>query len=555
MNPAFIVWRTKALITTNYVRNWRRESKLKIIVIAVFATGLWVTMGVGAYLGLAYIESFGSIGAMVLAQIFALMAFASFFMLAFSNLVIGFATLYTSDEATFLLTMPMRSSDLFAARFAECVVFSSWAVMFLGAPFLLSYGLVAKAPWQFYGMAALFAVPFILIPALAGCVAAVLLARLFPRLKLRLIVVLAGVAVAALLVYLRRHFDIGRLTDQELISTLDAVTSTQSPLLPSYWVAHGMLAAVNGAWQESVYWLALLVSNLLMLWIATLKLVDLFYFRGYSLLKSKAHSGGARSVDILGRIDPLVAWMSPRFRALVLKDIRLFWRDATQWSQFALFFGLMALYIANIRSTSSFIDMPNWRNAVSWLNFGAAALILATLTTRFVFPLISLEGRRFWIVGLAPVTVRFIIWQKFAMSCATSMIFTLAVIVMSNVKLDVSPLVMTLSCGTMVIMNFALNGLAVGLGATYPNFREDNPGRIVSGLGGTLTFVLSSGYLILTVLPQALIVMLHDAGLIGSSVRYRCLLGGAIAFTIALSAAATFVPMHIGRKSLESMEF
>jgi ABC-2 type transport system permease protein len=35
------------------------------------------------------------------------------------------------------------------------------------------------------------------------------------------------------------------------------------------------------------------------------------------------------------------------------------------------------------------------------LNLGAAMLILASLTTRFIYPLIILEGRRFWILGLS----------------------------------------------------------------------------------------------------------------------------------------------------------
>ena len=38
--------------------------------------------------------------------------------------------------------------------------------------------------------------------------------------------------------------------------------------------------------------------------------------------------------------------------------------------------------------------------------------------------------------------------------------------------------------------------LAVGLGAVYPNFREDNPSKIVSGFGGTLCLVLSFLYII-----------------------------------------------------------
>ena len=46
------------------------------------------------------------------------------------------------------------------------------------------------------------------------------------------------------------------------------------------------------------------------------------------------------------------------------------------------------------------------------------------------------------------------------------------------------------------VMAFTLNALALGLGALYPNFREDNPSKIVSGFGGTLCLVLSFLYIV-----------------------------------------------------------
>ena len=48
----------------------------------------------------------------------------------------------------------------------------------------------------------------------------------------------------------------------------------------------------------------------------------------------------------------------------------------------------------------------------------------------------------------------------------------------------------------VTVMTFALNGLAVGLGVLFPNVKETNPNKIVSGFGGTLCFVLSSVYII-----------------------------------------------------------
>ena len=49
---------------------------------------------------------------------------------------------------------------------------------------------------------------------------------------------------------------------------------------------------------------------------------------------------------------------------------------------------------------------------------------------------------------------------------------------------------------TVGVMSFTLNALAVGLGAVYPNFREENPSKIVSGFGGTLCLVLSFLYIV-----------------------------------------------------------
>ena len=50
---------------------------------------------------------------------------------------------------------------------------------------------------------------------------------------------------------------------------------------------------------------------------------------------------------------------------------------------------------------------------VSFLNLSVVGLLLSTFTTRFIFPMISLEGRRFWILGLLGVRRETILWGKF----------------------------------------------------------------------------------------------------------------------------------------------
>jgi len=73
---------------------------------------------------------------------------------------------------------------------------------------------------------------------------------------------------------------------------------------------------------------------------------------------------------------------------------------------------------------------------------------------------------------------------------------TMALVGASCAMLTIPPgrvLYFTLTVG---VMAFTLNALSVGLGAVYPNFREDNPSKIVSGFGGTLCLVLSFLYIV-----------------------------------------------------------
>jgi ABC-2 type transport system permease protein len=196
-------------------------------------------------------------------------------------------------------------------------------------------------------------------------------------------------------------------------------------------------------------------------------------------------------------------FLRPDLRALILKDLRVFWRDTTQWGQTIMLFGLLGVYILNLRHFSQQLTSPFWIHLISFLNLGACSLNLATLTTRFVFPQFSLEGKRLWIVGLAPLGLPTLIRTKFWLTSCASLILTLGLMWLSCSMLKM-PLDRTLYFTTAItVMTFTLSGLAVGLGVLYPNFKEDNPSKIVSGFGGTFCLVLSFLYILGSVILLA----------------------------------------------------
>jgi len=553
-------WRM-ARRTVGSVKN---ESSLKVVVVSVSAVLLWFG-AFGMFLeGFLWLRGFGEslmgmqlgIGDIVMARALSVLALGLFFMLAFSNVLIVFSTLYRSHEMTFFLVAPLPTRTLFHIRLLECVVFSSWALAYLGSPMLLAYGIATGANPIFYATAVAFYPPYVLLPAALGSMVAMGLVWLVPRLPKWTLWAAAAIILAAFFTQARWLLKVSDMMDDALLTTLlDAAGKTQSWLLPSYWTAQGVFAASSGHYGACAFDFLLLVANALMFtWLAG-EMAAAVFPAGWSIIQGR---GRARiktpGALILARLDKLLRFLREPGRSLVVKDIRLFWRDVTQWSQFVIFFGIMAIYIANLRNSRMTIHTEAYRSWIICLNIAACSLILSTLTSRFVYPLVSLEGRRLWILGLAPITFRRVVWQKFWLSIATTSSFTVALVVFSCYMLRVELIPFAIAIYSILLTNFAVTGLAVGLGSLYPNFDEDNPARIVSGMGGTLNFVLSIFYIALVVAAQMVVIQWPLIAPYAPGTAFAWMLTGVVAFITILSLAATLTPMTLGLKNLNRME-
>ncbi len=531
--------------------------------VSISATALWLGIFLSARLGFHLFERFGeealgvgglNLGDLVMARLLAVFALALFVMLIFSNVLVAFSTLYRSREVAYLVQSPISTAALFLGRFYECVTFSSWASAFLGSPVMLAYGLETEAPPVFYLALAGFYLPFVILPAALGSILTVAAARFLPMLGRRGWPLLgAGVLLLLYLAFQGPLESPGFGETPSLQAVIAALGGAHSPFLPSSWAAQGVLAAAGGDHGDAVFHFLLLASNaLFFLWLATLA-AERWFYAGWSELAGAGRRRRRRK-GILERLEWLLSPLPEPARSLIAKDLRLFWRDPAQWSQFVLFFGIMTLYVANLSGARDFAGREGWRALGTLLNLGASMLILASLTTRFVYPLVSLEGRRFWILGLSPVTLRTILWQKFWLSVGSTSVFTVSLAVLSAIQLGLDRTAFALSVAGIVATTFALSGLAVGLGSLYPNFEEDNPARIVSGMGGTLNFLLSMVYVALVGCGLAAVLLWARLEATLGGEAYPWVVAGAVAWIVLLTAVTCLVPLTLGLRNLERAE-
>src|SRR5213079_679590 len=220
---------------------------------------------------------------------------------------------------------------------------------------------------------------------------------------------------------------------------------------------------------------------------------------------TKAQEGAERFVrgELWRRtVGTALAFLPVAKREFVLKDIKLFFRDTTQWSQLILLAVLVVVYLFNIKM------LPLHRGEqvgffyvtlVSFLNLGLAGFVLAAIAARFIFPAVSLEGRHMWLLRSSPLDLRALLWSKYWVGTLPLLALALLLTGLTNVLLQVRPFMMVVGLVTICGLTFAIAALALGFGALYPQFETENAAQIPTSFGG-LVFMMATIALLAAVL-------------------------------------------------------
>jgi ABC-2 type transport system permease protein len=570
--PLITLLRYRFYAARNQILALRKEPLLKIAVVLVLGAIFWF----GLFVLFSHGFRFLSLNAKyfwlpVVQRILSLFFLALAFMLVFSNVVISFASLFKAPETAFLYSLPVRHDTIFLYKLFESLVFSSWAIFAIGLPLLLAYGIESQAAWYFYPMIPVYLAPFVMLPAAIGALLGLLLTAIAPRRRAQVLTVLvvallliASYVAISILNVQRAHGGAGGSLEHSVRVVLAKLNFTRHPLTPNFWITEGLLAVGEGrgAWVRAsvIFWCALTSSAAFFLALG-------WFLSGsiYQAVYSVASAGGfVRRVAQRSKLEWLLGpalRRYPQVMLLVVKDIKTFLRDPAQWSQVLIFFGILMLYIGNLRNFQYPLHDPFYRNLIAFLNLGATCMTLATMTSRFVFPLISLEGHRFWVLGLVPIQRRDIVMSKFYFSLLGALLLTTTLVLLSNYILGNAGVIMWVQLATAALVSLGLSGLSVGMGALFPSFHERNPSKIVAGFGGTLTLILAMALVVFTVLGEGVVchraVMrtyrletMQDMGM-GSWL----ILGGVMGGVALLNILAAYIPMKLGIRALERVEF
>lgn len=555
----------KFLNLVAYLHQADLERKMRFIVSSIimmlfFTGGLYFFYYIFNYLSGLY-----DIGFLLMDKVISIGFLAIFVMLIISNIVTAISTMYRSPETAYYLSTPVSHLKVFAVRFFDNIIYSTWGVLLLGIPIVIAYGLVRGFLWWEY-LFELFCVliPFTIIPACIGVIFTMVI-YLFSRYisPRSIFMIIISLAVLAALLYIKlgqpASLAYNIFADWRILNRfLGSLSATNFPFLPSFWVSETLkyLASDNGN-TLGVYMLALLSTTAFLL-----RFTFVFAKRYY-------YTSWQTSVELQATLPTRVSqkrkfpvffhlpnWLASDFRSVLAKDLKLFIREPAQWAQFSVLLVLLIIYLVNLQHFPHNISDKFWRTIISFANFAFTGFILATLSVRFVYPNISLEGKSFWVITSSPMPLKKLFWEKFWLAFIIFVLLAEVLAFISNIMLGLRGYMMILGFFSILLMSMSLTSLAVGMGAIFPRFEECNPGRIASSIGGMLTTVISLVYVTLMVIILALPTYRYSAYVIDGTIdfpRNEFLIAGIL--ILVLNLTTIIVPIKIGLKSLSLRDF
>ncbi len=550
LRPKWLTARARAM--TN-----ERGRGARFGLLAVMGLLFWTFIYTVLHKLLIYFRGVPDLGPFLAGKLLGIILVGFFSILLLSNIITALSSFFLARDLDLLVAGPVDWLTLYGAKLLETAVNSSWMVVLMAVPMFAAFGTAYDGGPLFPLIVLVVFIPFLVVPAVIGSAITLVLVNVFPARRTRDILSVIAVLAAGGVVLLFRIIRPERLARPEgfrsLVEFVAILRTPTSPFLPSEWVQRAVLGWLNYRpdWV-SVY----------LLWstaAAAFVLGALLHRQLYSIGFSKAQESAQRFVRS-GAMrhfgDRLLSPLGILKRELVLKELRLFFRDTTQWSQLILLAVLVVVYVFNIKylplrgeGITFFLV-----NVIPFLNLVLAGFVLASIAARFIFPSVSLEGRTLWLLRSSPMPVRDLLWAKFWVGTTPLLLLALGIVGVTNALLQVSDFMFAVSVMTITMMTFALCGMALGFGTLFPQFETENAAQIPTSFGGLVFMIASVGLIAGVVVLEARPVYGYLRSRFYGTPTYPGEMIFGFGMAALLCVAATIIPIGIAKRRLEAVE-
>jgi len=534
----------------------RRRGVLRLFIFGTVGLLFWGGIFAIALRVLKYFKNIDEIGDILAFKLLSMVLITSLALLIFSSILTTLSKLYLSKDLFLVHSLPVPAHKIFIARWIDSTVESSWMVIVYTLPVFIAYGIAFQTGPFFYALILFAMLAMALIASGLSAILVMMAVVIIPANRMRNVFLFMGILFFVVIYLTIRLAKPELMVDPEIFSSVlvyvTALQTPSSPLLPSTWAFDSLRAGLQGSVGSALFHLALSLSFAGTIGFVAIIMADKVYFPGFS----KTQTGASRMFTYKTSLESFFRFLPGTVRAYLVKEIRTFFRDQTQWSQLFLIGTLIVIYVYNFDALpleKSPIKTVYLQNLLSFLNMGLATFVLTAVTARFAYPAISTEKEAFWLVKSSPLPLKTYLWIKFFIYYLPLFVLCEILIIATNLLLQVTPFMMILSVVTVFLVVPGIVAMGIGLGAAYPDFKAENPTQTVTSFGGLVFMILCASFIGAVIMlesgPVYSIFMAEFRGEVLGRLEW---LWTIVSFSIVviISILALFLPMRFGARRL-----
>jgi len=445
------------------------------------------------------------IGQFLMHEFISIILFMFFMAVHVGNIVVSYSTMFKSEEVHFLFTKPIKPSVIFSIKFLDNFFYSSTTLILILISVFAGYAVYFDLSVSSYFIILfLNIIPFLISAGALGVIILLIIMKLAVKFGLRNIFIGLGMLYLSFLI---SFFQITSPVDlvNEVFKYYPDINRYFTDLippfikyLPNHWLSDSLFWIVNGnlnqAWQQII----LQISFAIILVFIALFLGKRWYYSvwltSFKTVQIKRKKEKGISKNIFGN----ESFLKPQIETVFKKDWLTFVREPSQVIHFSVLMFLILLFISSVSSVVLIGKYNYYLQCIVYTTvFLFNVLLISTLSLRFVYPIISMEGIAFWKIKTSPIQIHKYLWTRLMPYILLIFIISQLLSIFSNYQYSIqlviiSALINAAIAPGIIFLNF-------GMGAYFADYREKNPIRIASSQGASITFMIVLLFLVILI--------------------------------------------------------
>lgn len=448
------------------------------------------------------------IGSFLLHRFILVVLFIFFITINIGNIVVSFSTLYKSKEVNFLITKPISFTKLFLIKFLDNFFYSSTTLLLIITSVLIGYAVYFNLNWVFYPVALfLLILPFMFTAGSLGAIILLIILKLSSKFGTRKVLISISLAyfsgviafyfISNPLDLIQKVFDYYPNINQYFGFLENGLVK----LLPNYWIADSLYWISEDKFSRAIPFIYANIVTSVTFFALALFAAKRWYYQTWltSLNISSDLKLKNRFNNKFFRFDK-TSTLNSFDESIVKREFWLFFREPSQWAHFAVMIILITVFISSISGINNII-LKAYNDYLKTVIYLVITLfnvfLIASLSLRFVFPLISLEGDTIWKIKSAPINFNHLLLKRLIIYF--SIIFFIGQLISFFSNQDFPVQLSVVAQINNAVITIALVSLNFGMGGIFANFKEKNAIRLASSQGASITFLFTLFYLILLI--------------------------------------------------------